>query len=48
MSEPTNIVSFPPRTGQGEDSPAPPYAELAAATGVASMILSLDETITKN
>ena len=32
MSEPTNIVSLPQRTGQGEDSPAPPYAELAAAT----------------
>jgi hypothetical protein len=36
------------KTGASPMDPLLPPAELAAATGVASMILSLDETITKN
>jgi hypothetical protein len=36
------------KTGASPMDPLLPPAELAAATAVASMILSLDETITKN
>ena len=36
------------RVGLNAVDPSIPPADLAAATGIASMILNLDETITKN